>query len=354
VSEREPPSEPVGASTAADEADGRDEASAPPIHRYDDGVIAIDTLTAGMESVTAGYLLTAPRPALIECGPALSIDNVVAGLRSLGMDPADLAYLVLTHIHLDHAGGAGDIADAFPSATIIVSELGAKHLHDPERLNRSAAQVYGPLFDAVYGACTPIEAERIVGVADGYRIDLGGGRELELLYTPGHAKHHIGIHDHETGAIFSGDSVGVKLPGMTALRPATPPADFHLEAALASLARYRERDPARVYLAHYGPVDPPEQALTEADERLRLWAAVAEAAYLEAIDATGAAPTGTELDHVAETLHRRFRDEVDAAALEADPDARRRLELLNDTRSNAAGLLRYFQRRDAGTLTDVG
>jgi glyoxylase-like metal-dependent hydrolase (beta-lactamase superfamily II) len=329
-------------------------AGGPPIHRYDDGVIAIDTLTAGMTSVTAGYLLAAERPTLIECGPALSIANVVAGLRSLGMDPADLAYLVLTHIHLDHAGGAGDIADAFPDATIVVSEVGARHLHDPERLNRSSAKVYGPLFDRVYGACTPIESDRITAVADGDELDLGAGRRLELMYTPGHAKHHIGIHDLQTGAIFSGDSVGVKLPGMRALRPATPPADFHLEAALASIARYRERAPERVYLAHYGPVDPPDEALSDADERLRLWASVAEAAYLEALDATGAAPTGTELDHVAETLHRRFRDEVDATALATDPDAQRRLELLNDTRSNAAGLLRYFQRRDAGTLTDVG
>ncbi len=325
-----------------------------PIDRYDDGVIAIDTLTGGMSSVTAGYLLTAERPTLIECGPALSIDNVVAGLRQLGMEPSDLAYLVLTHIHLDHAGGAGDIAAAFPDATIVVSEVGAKHLSEPDRLNRSAAQVYGPLFDSIYGACTPIDAERIVSVVDGDQLHLGAGRRLELMYTPGHAKHHIGIHDTETGAIFSGDSVGVKLPGMTALRPATPPADFHLEAAIDSLRRYREREPARVYLAHYGPVDPPDEALLDAEDRLRLWASVAEAAYLEAIDATGTAPTGTELDHVAETLQRRFQDEVDEAAVADDPDARRRLDLLSGTRSNAAGLLRYLQRRDAGTLTDVG
>lgn len=327
---------------------------APPIDRYDDGIVAIDTLTAGMTDVTAGYLLTAPRPALIECGPALTVEHVIAGLGAVGLDPADLAYLVLTHIHLDHAGGAGDVAAAFPDAQIVVSEVGARHLHDPERLNRSAAQVYGPLFDTVYGACTPIDADRLIAVSDGDVLDLGGGRELELMYTPGHAKHHIGVFDSDTGAIFSGDSVGVRLPGMTTLRPATPPADFHLEAAIASLGRYRDRSPERVYLAHYGPVDPPDAALAEAEDRLRLWASVAEAAYLEALDATGAAPTGTELDHVAETLHRRFRDEVAEEVLADDPDARRRLELLNDTRSNAAGLLRYFQRRDAGTLTEVG
>lgn len=324
--------------------DDRDTTPVPPIQTYDDGVVAIDTMTAGMTQVTAGYLLTAPRPTLIECGPARPIEHLLAGLRGIGLDPDDLAYLVLTHIHLDHAGGAGDVAAAFPNATVVVSEVGARHLHDPTRLNRSAGLVYGPLFDRVYGACTPIAADRILGVADGDQLDLGGGRTLTLLYTPGHAKHHVGVHDDATGALFSGDSVGVKLPGMPVLRPATPPADFHLDAALASIDRYRRLEPQRVYLAHYGPVDPPDEALAEADDRLRLWAATAEAAYHES----------TELDHVAETLAARFRDELDPALLTDDPVAADRLALLGDVRSNAAGLLRYFQRRDAGTLTEVG
>jgi glyoxylase-like metal-dependent hydrolase (beta-lactamase superfamily II) len=341
--------EPV-AGDGADTEDHRATTDAPPVTRYDDGVLAIDTLTGGMTSVTAGYLLAAPRPALIECGPALAVDNVIAGLRSLGMDPDDLAYLVLTHIHLDHAGGAGDVAAAFPNATVVVSEIGARHLNDPTRLNASAGQVYGELYDTVYGACTPIEASRIRGVADGDLLELGNGRSLELLYTPGHAKHHVGVHDSDTGAIFSGDSVGVKLPGMSHLRPATPPADFHLEAALASLERYQGREPSRVYLAHYGPVDPPDAALDEAIERLRLWAATAEGAYRDAI---AGGPTGTELDHVAETLRQRFQDEIDPSGT-ADPDVTDRIELLSGYTSNAAGLLRYFQRRDAGTLTEVG
>jgi glyoxylase-like metal-dependent hydrolase (beta-lactamase superfamily II) len=316
----------------------------PPIVDHGDETYAIDTLTAGLTSVTAGYLIAAPRPALIECGPARSIDNVLRGLRSLGMDPDDLAYLVVTHIHLDHAGGAGDVAAAFPNATIVVSDIGAPHLHDPTRLDRSAAKVYGELYDRVYGPCTPIAAERLRGVGDGDTLELGGGRALEIIDTPGHAKHHVGVLDTGTGAIFSGDSVGVKLPGMAVIRPATPPADFHLEAALESLDRYRRREPSRVYLAHYGPVDPPDEALDEADERLRLWAATAEAAY----------HVSSELDHVAETLRRRFADELGAGASVNDPDATRRIELLSDVRSNAAGLLRYFERRDAGTLTDRG
>jgi glyoxylase-like metal-dependent hydrolase (beta-lactamase superfamily II) len=292
------------------------------------GSRANDTRTAGMRMVTAGYLLDAPRPALIECGPALSVDNVVAALGVLGMDSDDLAYLVVSHIHLDHAGGAGDVLEAFPSATVVVSEIGARHLVDPERLNASSRRVYGELMDTVYGECTPIAEDRVLGVADGHVLDLGGGRSLDLLYTPGHAKHHIAAVDSDTGALFVGDSVGVKMPGMDRIRPATPPPDFDLVLCHRTLERYRRLDPARVYLAHYGAVDPPQEALAEADERLRLWAETAEAAYEE----------HSELDHVTETLARRFRDEI--AEDVDDPEAKRRLELLSGFESNAAGLMR--------------
>ncbi|MBA2529025.1 MAG: MBL fold metallo-hydrolase [Euzebyales bacterium] len=300
------------------------------------GLTAIDTMTAGMSKVTAGYLIDAPRPALVECGPALSIDTVLTALRGLGMGASDLAFLVLSHVHLDHAGGAGDVAAAFPSATIVVSEVGARHLVDPQRLNDSSRRVYGDLMDSVYGDCTPIPAERVRGVADGEVLDLGGGRRLDLLHTPGHAKHHIAAFDADTGALFVGDSVGVKMPGMITIRPATPPPDFDLVLAHRTLDRYRRLAPAVVYLAHYGAVDPPLAALAQADERLRLWAGTAETAAAE----------HDELDHVTETLARRFADDVDGDS--DDPDAERRVALLSGYRSNAMGLLRYFRLRGDG------
>lgn len=301
------------------------------------GLRAVDTMTAGMTKVTAGYLIDAPRPTLVECGPALSVGNVIDALRDVGMDPGDLAYLVCTHIHLDHAGGAGDVAKAFPSATVVVSEIGARHLVDPTRLNESSRRVYGEVMDTVYGDCTPIEEPRIRGVADGAVLDLGAGRRLELLYTPGHAKHHISAFDPDTGALFVGDSVGVKMPGMSVIRPATPPPDFDLVLAHRTLDRYRRLEPETVYLAHYGAVDPPLEALEEASERLTLWAQTAEDAYTE----------HSELDHVVDTLGRRFADDI-AVSEEDDPEAARRVALLTGVRSNAMGLVRYFQQRGEG------
>lgn len=311
------------------------------------GAVVVDTMTGGMTGVTAGYLVPAPRPALIECGPALTIDRTIAALRGLGLDPDDLAWLVVTHVHLDHAGGAGDLLAAFPNARVVVSPRGARHLVDPSRLNDSARRVYGELYDTVYGPCTPIASDRVVAAEDGHVLDLGAGRTLEVIDSPGHAKHHVAVFDPDHGTIFSGDSVGVRLEGMRALRPATPPADFNLATMLGSLERYRERGPAHLLLAHYGEVGQPDEVLADAEDRVRAWVAAAEEARRSAL------PHEDEVEHVASMLAQRFADD-----LALDPDAAEgaeaRIALLNDPRSNAAGILRYLRRRDDGTLTPLG
>lgn len=309
-----------------------------PTEQLPGGVIAVDTLTAGMTKVTAGFLLDAPRPTLVECGPAVSVGSVIAGLRALGMDPDDLAYLVISHIHLDHGGGAGDVAAAFPNATVVCSDVGVRHMVDPARLNASSQRVYGPLYDTVYGACTPIAPERIRGVGEHDVLDLGGGRRLELFHAPGHAKHHIGIFEPDTGDLFVGDSVGVKMPGMSVIRPATPPPDFDYVLAQRTLDRYLALSPTTVHLAHYGAVDPPDEALHEAKDRLQAWMEVAEGAWSAHAD----------LDHVAETLGHRFDQEV--VAVPDDPDAAGRVELLSGIRSNAMGLTRYLEMRAEGRV----
>lgn len=310
-----------------------------PTEELADDIVAVDTLTAGMTKVTAGFLVKAPRPALVECGPSVSVASVIAGLRALGMDPDDLAYLVISHIHLDHGGGAGDVAAAFPNATIVCSDVGVRHMVDPERLNASSKRVYGELYDSVYGPCTPILPDRIVGVGEGEVLDLGGGRRLELFAAPGHAKHHIGIFEPDSGDLFVGDSVGVKMPGMSVIRPATPPPDFDYVLAQATLDRYVALAPRRVHLAHYGAVGPPSEALAEAKERLALWFETAETAW----------EADADLEHVAETLGRRFDQEVQAVP--GDPDAVDRVELLSGIRSNAMGLTRYLEQRREGRVT---
>jgi len=296
------------------------------------GVLEIDTLLGGWQRVTAGYLLLGPDPVLVETGSQSSAPVMLASLARLGLGPRDLAGVVVTHIHLDHAGGVGDVARAFPEATVYVHEKGARHLADPTRLVSSAARVYGPLLDSLYGRLDPTPAERLHVLADGEEIRVGGGRVLTAVDSPGHAKHHVALHDSTSGILFAGDAVGVKLPDGGVLRPATPPPDFDLDQALRSLQRFAERQPSGIALAHYGLLPDPRELLEEATATLRQWAETAEQAFASGSD-------------IAEALSERFDPLVGDVA----PEHREKLEVMNGVHSNAAGLLRWIETRDHGS-----
>ena len=292
------------------------------------GVLEIDTLLGGWERVTAGYVISGPTPALVETGSQTSVPSLLAALHELGIAPGDLASIVVTHIHLDHAGGVGDVAAAFPAATVYVHEKGARHLVDPSRLVASAAMVYGDLLDTLYGRLTPTDAARVKVLGDGEVVDVGGGRTLTAIDSPGHAKHHLAVHDSDSGILFAGDAVGVRLPDAGILRPATPPPDFDLDLALASLQRFAARRPTGVALAHYGLVPDPLDSLDEAESVLRHWAEVAEAAWRQG-------------DDIATALDQAFGQELAGVAHEH----REKLETLNGIHSNAAGFRRWLEHR---------
>ena len=294
-------------------------------NRIGPGVVEIDTLLGGWERVTAGYLLEGPAPLLIETGSQSSVAALLAALEQHGMAADALAGIAVTHIHLDHAGGVGDVARAFPRATVYVHEKGARHLVDPERLVRSAARVYGDLLDDLYGRLDPTPVERIHVLADGEEVAIGAGRTLTTIDSPGHAKHHLGLHDSESGIIFAGDAVGVRLPDAGVLRPATPPADFDLDQAVHSLHRFSARRPTGLALAHYGLLGDPPALLEEAENELRSWAETAETAWRQGqdIEAALTARFGSSFAHLPEAQ-------------------RHRMETLNGIHSNAAGLKRWL------------
>jgi glyoxylase-like metal-dependent hydrolase (beta-lactamase superfamily II) len=292
------------------------------------GVLEIDTLLGGWERMTAGYLIEGPEPVLIETGSQSSVAALLQALKEHGVAPDSLAGVAVTHIHLDHAGGVGDVAKAFPQATVYVHEKGARHLVDPTRLIDSAARVYGPLLDSLYGRLEPTPKDRLRILQDGEEISIGPNRSLTTVDSPGHAKHHLALHDSESGILFAGDAVGVRLPDAGILRPATPPADFDLDQAITSLRKFRARQPAGVALAHYGLLPDPLDMLEEAEGILRRWAEVAEAAWRDEQD-------------IAEALEREFGGELAGTDL-AD---REKLETLNGIHSNAAGLRRWLETR---------
>ncbi|MDQ1444508.1 MAG: hypothetical protein QOI20_972 [Acidimicrobiaceae bacterium] len=292
------------------------------------GVHEIDTLLGGWERVTAGYLVEGPEPVLVETGSQTSVPTLLAALADLGVGADDLAGVVVTHIHLDHAGGVGDVARAFPNATVYVHEKGARHLADPTKLVDSASRVYGDLLDSLYGRLDPTPAERIHVLADGEEVRVGPTRVLTTVDSPGHAKHHLGLHDSDSGILFVGDAVGVRLPDSGVLRPSTPPPDFDLDQALNSLQRFAARRPAGIALAHYGLVPNTDTVLEEAAETLTRWASVAEQAWREDRDIAAALDEafGSELTDVAE-------------------GQRDKLETLNGVHSNAAGFRRWLETK---------
>jgi glyoxylase-like metal-dependent hydrolase (beta-lactamase superfamily II) len=303
-------------------------------HHTDSGrdTTTIDTLMSGYAGITASFLIAAERPCLIETGTATSAVRVRDELAALGVGPNDLATIAVTHVHLDHAGGAGDLAGMFPRAQVVVHEAGARHLVDPKRLVSSARRVFGRVLDEVMGVLRPTAQERVTAVTDGAVIDLGGGRRLECHSAPGHAKHHIALLDSDTGDLFVGDSAGVYVPETGDLRPATPPPDFDLHLATQTLRRFRALEARRLVFSHYGPVTPVEETLDRAEDEIGRWVGLVREAR----------QAGLDLEHSVAMVVERTKERY--AGFYADELVRHKFEELNATAANIAGINRWLDR----------
>jgi glyoxylase-like metal-dependent hydrolase (beta-lactamase superfamily II) len=313
---------------------GRVPAAAAGVTALGHEVFQIDTRMAGYEKITAGFLIRSDRPCLVETGTAPSAPVVRDALAGLGVGPADLASVVVTHIHLDHAGGVGDIAALYPRAQIVVHEKGARHLADPSRLMDSARRVYGKALDRLFGELAPTPAGRIRAVAEHGSVDLGGGRRLDSHYSPGHAKHHVGLLDSVSGDLYVGDAAGVVLPETGDLRPATPPPDFDLALALASLRMFAALAPSRLLFSHFGPVSDVAATLGRSAEELNLWVEHTRRAH-------GA---GLDLDHAVALVTEQTRHRYRALAPDADPELAARFERESGAATNVAGILRWLDQ----------
>jgi glyoxylase-like metal-dependent hydrolase (beta-lactamase superfamily II) len=302
-----------------------------------DGITEIDTVMAGERELNSVYLIAADEPCLVESGPSADAARVHHALAELGVTRADLAHVVVTHIHMDHAGGAGDLLEAFPRARVWVHERGAAHLADPTRLEASTARTYGPeRVRALFGPMRPVASDRIAPVTDGDVVPLGD-RSLRVVHTPGHASHHIALVDDDAGAMFTGEAIGSFLPWGPALRPALPPPEVDIEAAHASIDRVRASRPTMLLTSHFGPVPDAADALALADERIDAWAA-------DVRDLLRADP-GLEVDAIAEKLAARARREFEQDAGRPLGDERERYDALGSVRMNAQGLARYWRKR---------
>jgi glyoxylase-like metal-dependent hydrolase (beta-lactamase superfamily II) len=296
-------------------------------------VFHIDTRMGGYDGITSGYLIRTSRPCLIETGTARSAPTVIAALAELGLGPEDLATIVVTHIHLDHAGGVGDLARDYPNAQVVVHERGARHLADPTKLVASARRVFGPDMDRLFGDLLPVPQERLVVLGETGSVDLGDGRRLDAFHNPGHASHHVGLVDSHSGDLYTGDAAGTYVPETADVRPATPPPDFDLELALSSLARMRAAGATRLLFSHFGPVTDVDATLERSAEELRAW--VDQVSVLHG--------QGIEVDHAVAMV--RERDQAEHPDFYAHPEVALKFEELSSLEANVNGIYRWLDKQ---------
>lgn len=291
----------------------------------------VDLEYLGVPEGIGVYLLLDERPALVEVGPTPNLPRVLAAIEAAGLEPGAIEHVFLTHIHLDHAGGAGVLARSLPRARFFVHPAGAPHLIDPSRLLQSAGRLYGDQMDALYGEVAPLPPERVQVLQDGEHVVLGR-RRLVAVETPGHAKHHHAYFDPDRRWLFTGDVAGIALPGAAYVHPPTPPPDLDLEAWEASLDRMLALKPDRLLYTHFGWQDEPEARLEELRRRLRAEGRLVREALAE----------GLELDAVIARYQARVEPELEAA-VGAERAARYRLTV--NGWMNVLGWKRYWERR---------
>ncbi len=236
-----------------------------------DDVGIIDLNFQGYPALIAAYVLqTSDGVALLETGPGRTLPDLKHGLGQLGIELNAIRHILVTHIHLDHAGGAGSLLQDIPEARLYVHERGVRHMLNPERLVSSARQIYGALMDPLWGDFLATPEDRTISITDGDTIQVGD-TTFDVHYTPGHASHHVSFHEPERNIIFAGDVAGVRVPPSPLVWPPTPPPDIDIEAWKASTQRIRDLDPEKILITHFDEYSDVTSHLDQLDHRLDQW-----------------------------------------------------------------------------------
>ncbi len=239
-----------------------------------DELFLIDLLTAGYPGLFASYVLRSSKSTIIDPGPSSSVSNLLLGLRELGIQPEDISYVALSHVHIDHSGCTGELLRSLPNAKVIVHPRGAPHLVNPEKLWSSSKTVLGHAAE-VFGNSEPVSEDRIISASDGQEFCLGRGGKFKAVETLGHAAHHLSFYDSSSGVLFPGDAAGVYFRAFDVVVPTSPP-PFYPSVALDSLEKLLSYNPEALCYMHFGKADKAEARLRNHVQQIRLWLKIAE------------------------------------------------------------------------------
>lgn len=297
----------------------------------------IDGFDLGKPERTGTYVIDEDELTLVETGPSPSVKYIKNGLNALGFSLDQVKYVIVTHIHLDHAGGAGLLLRECPNATVVVHPRGSRHLADPKALAAGARAVYGDSFSELFDPIVPVSEDRLLVKADGETLKIGSNCTLEFLDTPGHAKHHFSIFDPVSNGIFTGDTVGIRYEqltnrGIDFFLPSTSPNHFDPEAMLESIHRVRNLNVNRIYFGHFGVTERVEEALSQVSEWLDIFMQISEEVMAE----------GNGYDVLAERLFNRVKDYLNGLGVPTDHGV---FALINlDMQVSSLGIIDYYQK----------
>lgn len=311
------------------------------VTRLDSGVWQVSLPFLGEPQIIGSYLLSGENElAIIDPGPGSTLEWLLSALREAGFEPRDVTHILLTHIHLDHAGATGSLTRFLPRARVYVHDLGAPHLIDPSRVVASAARIYGDRMKLLWGDIEATPPDRVQRIDAGDTLNVAG-RQLAVHYTPGHAIHHVSFFDTRTREFFAGDVAGVRLPGVDYVRPPTPPPDIDLEAWSKSIALVRQLRPAVLYLAHFGPTTDVARHLDRLEAALYKWGNF----VLEAMR------QGKSEAEIITLLIEKTQPELEQVTQNAH--AVQRYEIAANYAMSVQGYIRYWKRLHPERLTPV-
>jgi glyoxylase-like metal-dependent hydrolase (beta-lactamase superfamily II) len=287
----------------------------------------------GEEEIVGSYVIAGKDElAVIDPGPASTADALLSALSEAGFNPENVTHILLTHIHLDHAGGTGTLLPHMPKAKVYVHSKGAPHMIDPTRFLASAARIYGERMHELWGDVLPVPEERVRILYDDDVLKVAN-RRLEVHYAPGHASHHVVFYDVHSGELFAGDAAGVRLQGIDYVRPPTPPPDIDLEAWSHTIDKLKQLRPDVLYLAHFGPVSLPVKHLERLREKLFSWGDFV----------LGAMRDGRSEDEIVDMLEKNAN--TDLIRVAGNDRSLRRYDLTANYQACVQGYMRYWRKK---------